>query len=86
MSTPITMFLTSDDEEVSPTICQQVVRRSVDAGTSITAVHYAFLCFPDRLAAKVLALVPKLHEFACALKEMDVALSHAAFADPSARH
>jgi carboxymethylenebutenolidase len=39
-STPITMFLGSDDEEVSPDICQHVAERSRAAGTPIDAVLY----------------------------------------------
>ena len=37
---PIMMFLGEDDEEVSPTICQHVARRSIDAGTSVTVTLY----------------------------------------------
>ncbi|MFD0613598.1 dienelactone hydrolase family protein [Bradyrhizobium sp. GCM10027634] len=39
-STPITMFLGSDDEEVSPDICQHVAERSRAAGTPIDAILY----------------------------------------------
>jgi dienelactone hydrolase len=37
---PIAMFLGSDDEEVSPTICQHVAERSLAAGTSIAVTLY----------------------------------------------
>jgi dienelactone hydrolase len=37
---PIAMFLASDDEEVSPTICQHVADRSRDAGTKIDVTLY----------------------------------------------
>jgi dienelactone hydrolase len=37
---PITMFLASDDEEVSPTICTHVAARSREAGTRIDVVTY----------------------------------------------
>jgi len=37
---PITMFLASDDEEVSPVICSHVAARSREAGTSIDVVTY----------------------------------------------
>src|ERR1700726_847684 len=37
---PIAMFLGSDDEEVSPTICQHVAERSRDAGTNIDVTLY----------------------------------------------
>jgi dienelactone hydrolase len=37
---PITMFLASDDEEVSPTICQHVAQRSIDAGTNLFVSLY----------------------------------------------
>jgi carboxymethylenebutenolidase len=37
---PVAMFLASDDEEVSPTICQHVAKRSIDAGTSMTVTLY----------------------------------------------
>jgi carboxymethylenebutenolidase len=37
---PITMFLGSDDEEVSPVICQHVADRSRDAGTRIDVTMY----------------------------------------------
>jgi dienelactone hydrolase len=39
-TTPITMFLGSDDEEVSPQICQHVAERSHAAGTPIDALLY----------------------------------------------
>jgi carboxymethylenebutenolidase len=39
-TTPITMFLGSDDEEVSPSICQHVAERSKAAGTPIDATLY----------------------------------------------
>ena len=39
-SAPITMFLGSDDEEVSPVICQHVADRSRDAGTKIDVTLY----------------------------------------------
>jgi dienelactone hydrolase len=39
-SAPITMFLGSDDEEVSPVICQHVADRSRDAGTKIDVSLY----------------------------------------------
>jgi dienelactone hydrolase len=37
---PITMFLGSDDEEVSPAICQQVAQRSIKAGMPISVALY----------------------------------------------
>jgi dienelactone hydrolase len=37
---PIAMFLGSDDEEVSPTICQHVADRSREAGTAIDVTLY----------------------------------------------
>jgi len=37
---PIIMFLASDDEEVSPTICAHVAARSREAGTRIDVVTY----------------------------------------------
>lgn len=37
---PVTMFLASDDEEVSPTICQHVAERSIDAGTNVFVALY----------------------------------------------
>jgi len=37
---PIAMFLGSDDEEVSPTICQHVADRSREAGTTIDVTLY----------------------------------------------
>ena len=37
---PITMFLASDDEEVSPEICQHVAGRLREAGTKIEVVTY----------------------------------------------
>jgi carboxymethylenebutenolidase len=39
-ATPITMFLASDDEEVSPVNCMRVADRSRDAGTKIDVVTY----------------------------------------------
>jgi dienelactone hydrolase len=39
-SAPIAMFLGGDDEEVSPALCQQVARRSMGAGTSISIAFY----------------------------------------------
>jgi dienelactone hydrolase len=39
-TTPIAMFLASDDEEVSPTICQHVAERSRAAGTRIDVTLY----------------------------------------------
>ena len=39
-SAPITMFLGSDDEEVSPVICQQVAQHSTEAGTPISVAFY----------------------------------------------
>jgi carboxymethylenebutenolidase len=39
-SAPITMFLGSDDEEVSPAICQQVAQRSIEAGAPISVAFY----------------------------------------------
>jgi carboxymethylenebutenolidase len=39
-TTPIAMFLGSDDEEVSPTICQQVADRSRAAGTRLDLTLY----------------------------------------------
>jgi dienelactone hydrolase len=39
-TTPIAMFLASDDEEVSPTICQHVADRSRAAGTRIDVTLY----------------------------------------------
>jgi len=38
---PITMFLASDDEEVSPAICQHVATRSIDAATPLSVTLYA---------------------------------------------
>jgi len=40
-TTPITMFLASEDEEVSPTICQHVATRSIDAATPLSVTLYA---------------------------------------------
>jgi dienelactone hydrolase len=37
---PVAMFLAEDDEEVSPTICESVAGRSIDAGTSLTVTFY----------------------------------------------
>lgn len=39
-TTPITMLLGSDDEEVSPDICQHVAERSRGAGTPLDAILY----------------------------------------------
>ena len=39
-TTPIAMFLGTDDEEVSPTICQHVAERSLAAGTKIDVTTY----------------------------------------------
>ena len=39
-STPVTLFLASDDEEVSPVICAHVAGRSREAGTPIDVVTY----------------------------------------------
>ena len=39
-SAPLAMFLGSDDEEVSPVICQHVAQRSIDAGTTVTVTLY----------------------------------------------
>jgi carboxymethylenebutenolidase len=39
-SVPITMFLASDDEEVSPKICTDVASRAREAGTRIDVVTY----------------------------------------------
>jgi carboxymethylenebutenolidase len=39
-SVPIAMFLGSDDEEVSPTICQHVAERSLAAGTKLDVTLY----------------------------------------------
>jgi dienelactone hydrolase len=39
-ATPVTMFLGSDDEEVSPDICQRVAERSRKAGSPIDVVLY----------------------------------------------
>jgi len=39
-SAPVTMFLASDDEEVSPAICAHVAARSREAGTNIDVVTY----------------------------------------------
>jgi len=39
-SVPIAMFLGSDDEEVSPTICQHVAQRSIKAGTTVSVTLY----------------------------------------------
>jgi dienelactone hydrolase len=40
-SAPIAIFLGSDDEEVSPVICQEVARRSIGAGTSVSVAFYS---------------------------------------------
>jgi len=37
---PVAMFLAEDDEEVSPSICQHVADRSIDAGTTLTVTLY----------------------------------------------
>src|SRR4029453_3692091 len=37
---PVTMFLGSDDEEVSPEICQRVAERSRNAGSPIGVIWY----------------------------------------------
>ncbi len=37
---PVAMFLASDDEEVSPTICRHVAARSIDAGTTMAVTLY----------------------------------------------
>src|SRR5262249_35024598 len=37
---PVTMFLGSDDEEVSPDICKRVAERSRDAGSPIDVIWY----------------------------------------------
>jgi dienelactone hydrolase len=37
---PVTMFLGSDDEEVSPDICKHVAERSRDAGSPIDVIWY----------------------------------------------
>lgn len=39
-TTPVTMFLGTDDEEVSPEICQHVAERSRAAGTPVDALLY----------------------------------------------
>jgi len=39
-SAPITMFLSENDEEVSPTICQSVAERSIAAGTKLEVITY----------------------------------------------
>jgi carboxymethylenebutenolidase len=39
-SAPLTFFLGSDDEEVSPQICQHVAQRSIDAGTAVFVALY----------------------------------------------
>jgi dienelactone hydrolase len=39
-SAPVTMFLASDDDEVSPAICTRVAARSREAGTRIDVVTY----------------------------------------------
>jgi carboxymethylenebutenolidase len=39
-TTPITMLLAENDEEVSPTICQDVAERSLAAGTKIEVTTY----------------------------------------------
>jgi carboxymethylenebutenolidase len=37
---PVSMFLGADDEEVSPTICQHVAERSVNAGSNVAVMLY----------------------------------------------
>src|SRR5690349_7451401 len=37
---PIVMFLSENDEEVSPTICQSVAERSIAAGTKLDVITY----------------------------------------------
>ena len=39
-TTPVSMFLGADDEEVSPVICQHVAERSVTAGTNLAVTLY----------------------------------------------
>ena len=39
-TSPISMFMGTDDEEVSPVICQHVAKRSIDAGTALTLTLY----------------------------------------------
>jgi dienelactone hydrolase len=39
-ASPVSMFLGTDDEEVSPAICQHVAQRSIDAGTPMTVMLY----------------------------------------------
>jgi dienelactone hydrolase len=39
-SLPLSMFLGADDEEVSPTTCQHVAQRSIDAGTHVNVMLY----------------------------------------------
>ena len=39
-SAPLTLFLGSDDEEISPQICQHVAQRSIDAGTAVFVALY----------------------------------------------
>jgi dienelactone hydrolase len=39
-SVPLAMFLGTDDEEVSPEICQHVAQRSIDAGTNVFVALY----------------------------------------------
>jgi dienelactone hydrolase len=39
-SAPLTLFLGSDDEEVSPEICRHVAQKSIDAGTSVFVALY----------------------------------------------
>jgi dienelactone hydrolase len=37
---PLLLLLGADDEEVSPTICQHVAQRSIEAGTAVTVMLY----------------------------------------------
>jgi dienelactone hydrolase len=37
---PVAMYLASNDEEVSPGICQHVAQRSIDAGTTMSVMLY----------------------------------------------
>jgi len=39
-TSPLWLFLAADDEEVSPSICQNVAERSVNAGTNIAVTLY----------------------------------------------
>jgi dienelactone hydrolase len=40
-SAPITMFLGSDDEEVAPTLCQQVAQRSIENAKPVSVAFYS---------------------------------------------